>query len=172
VQIFTVGHSNQPLAPFLAALAGHGVRLIADVRRKPFSRRHPHFSQGRLTAALQEHGIGYVHLPELGGHREPLPDSQNTAIRDPVFRGYADHMATAEFAAGIARLLEAAARQPTAVMCAERKWSDCHRQFIADFLAAQGHDVIHILSEESREAHVFTKFARVAHGAVSYTGLL
>jgi uncharacterized protein (DUF488 family) len=172
VRIFTIGHSNQALIPFLDALRGHEIELLADVRRHPVSRRHPHFGRTRLVPALQDAAIDYLHIPELGGHREPRPDSRNTGLRDPVFRGYADHMESAEFAAGMTRLLEAGAVSRTAIMCAERKWTDCHRQFIADVLRAQGHDVIHILSADTCEPHVYTKAARIVNGAVSYAGLL
>ena len=46
MQIWTIGHSNQPLRAFLLALVAHQIALVADVRRFPASRRHPHF--GRL----------------------------------------------------------------------------------------------------------------------------
>ena len=39
----------------------------------PRSRRHPQFSERALAAALAEAGIGYTHVPELGGMREPRP---------------------------------------------------------------------------------------------------
>ena len=160
------------LNPFIAALAANGIKLVADVRRLPSSRRFPHFSESRLAPALKDLTIDYVHVPELGGHREPRTDSPNTAIRDPIFRAYADHMATPEFARGISRVLEAAAARPVAVMCAERKWTECHRQFIADHLKALGHDVVHIFSEDTAEPHEYTKFARIEDGKLSYRGLI
>ena len=49
VVVHTVGHSTLPLADFLALLAAHDVRGIADVRRYPMSRRHPHFSRDPLA---------------------------------------------------------------------------------------------------------------------------
>ena len=42
-----------------------------------------------------------MHAPELGGHREPRPDSPHTALREDAFRGYAGHMETAAFAAAV-----------------------------------------------------------------------
>lgn len=170
--MFTIGHSNQPLIPFIAALGTYGIRAVADVRRTPFSRRHPHFSQPNLAPALEDLTIRYLHVPELGGHREPRPDSPHTAIRDRVLRGYADHMDTPEFASGLARLLEEAAARPLAMMCAERAWADCHRQLIADRLTADGHEVIHILSEDACEQHPYSRYARLVDGQLSYRGLL
>ena len=49
--VLTVGHSNHPLDRFVALLARHGVGALADIRRFPGSRKHPHFSRDSLAAA-------------------------------------------------------------------------------------------------------------------------
>jgi hypothetical protein len=38
-----------------------------------------------------------------------------------------------------------------ALMCAEREWTDCHRQIIAGYLTVSGHQVIHLIDGTSRE---------------------
>ena len=172
MRIHTIGHSNQTSESFLASLSAHRVTLVVDVRRFPSSRRHPQFGAGRLKDSLEAAGIGYLHEPELGGHRTAAPDSHNTAIREDAFRGYADYMETPAFARAIDRLLEVAAGQTVAVMCAERAWRDCHRGLIADYLKARGHDVVHIVSEAIEERHPYTKVARLVDGELSYRGLL
>ena len=114
-EILTVGHSNHEEGEFVELLRGAGVELIADVRRYPGSRRQPHFERTALAAVLLEAGIGYRWLGEsLGGRRKPLPDSPNGAWESDQFRGYADHMASEEFAAGLAELEESpsCARRP------------------------------------------------------------
>jgi hypothetical protein len=69
--IFTIGHSSQPLAAFIALLQRHAVQVIADVRSRPGSRRFPHFSRERLQASLAAADIGYVFLgTELGARRD------------------------------------------------------------------------------------------------------
>ncbi len=99
-EILTVGHSNHEEGEFVELLRGAGVELIADVRRYPGSRRQPHFERTALAAVLLQAGIGYRWLGEsLGGRRKPLPDSPNGAWESDQFRGYADHMASEEFAA-------------------------------------------------------------------------
>jgi uncharacterized protein (DUF488 family) len=170
--VFTIGHSNQTLETFLAALTGHRIELLADVRRFPVSRRHPHFSKARLEAVLRDQGIEYLHMIELGGRREPKRDSRNTRWREPAFRGYADYMETAEFSSAIDRLLERAAERRVAIMCAELLWSHCHRGLIADYLKAHGHEVIHIVTAEKTELHPYTSAARVVNNRLSYQGLL
>src|SRR4051794_30898515 len=68
-ELLTIGHSTHSLGEFLSLLRGAGVELVADVRRFPGSRRHPHFGGEALAASLAEAGIGYEHLAELGGRR-------------------------------------------------------------------------------------------------------
>ena len=172
MMVWTIGHSNQALEPFVRALRAHNIEVVADVRRFPSSRRHPHFSGEQLAAALDGVGIGYVHLPELGGRRAPRKDSKNTAWKNEGFRGYADYMETPEFAAGIERLLLLATERRTAIMCAEMLWWQCHRSLIADFLKAHAHDVVHIRSAEQHEMHPFTSVAKIVGGRLSYEGLV
>jgi Uncharacterized conserved protein len=69
--IYTIGHSTRALEDFLALLKREGITRIADVRTFPASRRHPHFNKESLAESLEGAGIGYTHLPELGGRRTP-----------------------------------------------------------------------------------------------------
>lgn len=166
--LLTIGHSTLAADAFVAMLTAHRIGLLADVRRFPASRRHPQFNREELAEMLASHGISYLHFPELGGRREPRPDSPNTAWREAGFRGYADYMATAEFNQGIARLLEAAQAMATAIMCAEKSWRNCHRGLIADHLKASGIEVIHILDAAATELHPWTAAARLIDGRLSY----
>jgi uncharacterized protein (DUF488 family) len=166
--MWTIGHSTRTFDEFLELLRSADIGAVADVRRFPGSRRLPHFGREALSAALGRAGVTYEHLPELGGRRRPRPDSPNTAWRDEGFRGYADYMMTAEFAAGIARLIELGARTRTAFMCAEALWWHCHRGLIADYLKARGHDVLHIMGAGKIEPHPFTSAARIVDGELSY----
>lgn len=166
--VWTVGHSTRPLAEFLALLAAFGLEAIADVRRFPGSRRYPHFAREALAATLAGQGIEYAWIPALGGRREPRPDSPNTAWRNLSFRGYADHIATTEFADGLEELLALAIRRRTAIMCAEAMWWRCHRAIIADVLRARGIDVVHVMDEKHAVPHPYTKPARLVDGRLSY----
>jgi len=168
VVVHTLGHSTLALEDFLALLRAHGIAGIADVRRYPASRRHPHFGREPLAQALADAGIAYEWLPELGGRRSTRPDSPHVGWRNAAFRGYADHMDTAEFRAGIARLLDLAHERPTAIMCAEAVPWRCHRQLISDALVARGGAVRHALGPRSTSEHALTAFARVADERVVY----
>jgi len=167
--IWTIGHSTRTLGEFLELLTVHRIEALTDVRRFPVSRRHPHFNHDALRASLPEVGLEYALLPELGGRRQPRPNSHNTLWRNESFRGYADYIETEAFRAGIERLLELARRKRTAVMCAEAVWWKCHRSLIADYLKAAEVSVRHIVDVTNSEIHPYTSAARFRDGKLSYS---
>ena len=168
-QIWTIGHSTRSIDDFIAALAAHGIKLVADVRLLPGSKRYPHFNSDALEQSLGAHGIRYVHFRELGGRRKPRVDSSNTAWRNDAFRGYADYMETPEFETGIARLLALTQEiGPAAIMCAEAVWWRCHRGLVSDYLKARGVEVIHIVDAKKAEPHPWTSAATIVDGQLSY----
>lgn len=171
-RLMTIGHSTRPLEDFLALLKAHGVTGVADVRTVPRSRRHPHFSRESLIVMLPAHGIAYDHFAGLGGLRKPKPRSRNGGWRHPGFRGYADHMESAAFHEALERLLVFAQKFFVAVMCAESKWWQCHRQLIADALLVRGFEVRHIMSVNEARPHELTPFAQVSGTDVVYPGLV
>ncbi len=168
-RIWTIGHSTRGIADFIALLEENGIRLLADVRLLPGSKRYPHFDEEALAQSLGERGIRYEHFRELGGRRKPRPDSQNTAWRNDAFRGYADYMESDAFRAAIERLLHlAASTGPAALMCAEAVWWRCHRGLVSDYLKARSLEVTHILAPGKTDPHPFTSAARLIDGQLSY----
>jgi len=166
--IHTIGHSNHPIETFLAMLEAHGIRLVADVRTLPGSRHNPQYNKEALSASLQDRGIGYRHLPGLGGLRHAKKDSQNKGWKNAGFRGYADYLQTEEFAVALAELQELAKDQPTAILCAEAVPWRCHRSLIADTLTVRGTTVLHIMSAASVKEHTLTIFAQVSGTTITY----
>jgi uncharacterized protein (DUF488 family) len=188
--IYTIGHSTRSLDELVAALRGHGVTTLVDIRSFPMSRRMAHFNRESLEVELPRCGIAYVWLKDLGGRRKKIrDDSPNTGLRNESFRNYADYMMTEEFADGIKKLLEIARgstapalppkeggrtghpadREKTAIMCAERMWFQCHRMLVSDYLTAHGHTVLHIDDEKHpvRE-HKLMAEARLVEGKLVY----
>lgn len=146
--IFTIGHSTRTIAEFVALLAQVGVDLLVDVRSIPRSRTNPQFNADTLPEALAAAGIGYRHLPVLGGLRHHAKDampSPNTFWRVAGFRNYADYAATDAFRKGLEELRALSRDYCCAIMCAEAVWWRCHRRIIADYLLAEGIPVAHIM---------------------------
>ena len=167
--LWTIGHSNREWPAFTAMLAEAGIELLVDVRRFAGSRRNPQFSSESMAAALPHDGIEYLPLPGLGGRRQPLSDSRNTAWRNDGFRGYADYMETAPWQEARDRLAGLARGRRTAIMCAEALWWQCHRGLIADDFKARGWEVIHLMAPGHAEPHPYTAAARIVDGRLDYS---
>ena len=169
-KIYSVGHGTRPIQDFVDVLRAVGVQALADIRSAPGSRRHPQFGQAALGTSLEDAGIEYVHLRGLGGRRDAAPDSRHIALRVDAFRGYADHMASADFATDYARLGTIAREKTTAFMCAETLWWRCHRRMLSDRLAVDGWEVVHLLAPGKAEPHRIWDVARVINGGLVYDG--
>jgi uncharacterized protein (DUF488 family) len=166
--IFTIGHSTRSWEDFLEILRAHGIKRLVDVRSIPRSRRNPQFNREILAKKLRSLRISYVHLPKLGGLRRARRDSLNMGWHNTSFRGFADHMQTAEFEAGLQRLIQLSKQKPSAIMCAEAVPWRCHRSLIGDALTARGIGVEDIMNKNRAQRHKLTSFARVRRKRVSY----
>jgi uncharacterized protein (DUF488 family) len=166
--VLTVGHSTRSIEAFLDLLRAQGVKRVIDVRTIPRSRHNPQFNRETLPQTLRQAGIGYTHLPELGGLRHARRDSPNMGWRNTSFRGYADYMQTPEFEVGLDTLMTAGEREPIVIMCAEAMPWRCHRSLIADALSVRGIPVEHILSATRTQPHMLTPFAQVQGMRITY----
>jgi uncharacterized protein (DUF488 family) len=153
--IWTAGHSNLDLEPFLMRV--REAELLADVRRFPHSPRYPHFNGDRLRKVKD-----YRWFEDLGGRRQEKGE-RHTAWRVAAFRAYAGYMETESFRQALSLLEVEAGRRRTAVLCAEALWWRCHRRLISDALVVRGWRVIHL--PQGRD-HELSPFARVDQNGV------
>lgn len=161
---YTIGHSDHPIADFIALLKKHAITCLCDIRSTPYSKRHPQYNAEPLKRELEKHAIRYLYLgKELGGRpgstlssQPPLPSPPSsggeTALPslhdgeggpravDEVGSG------TTRFSHGISLIAEELAKGETIVlMCAEKDPADCHRgHLVAPGLVAAGIAVRHI----------------------------
>jgi len=156
---------------FIKVLKDHGVEEIIDVRSIPKSRHCPQFNLDSFGELLRRAGIGYTHIPKLGGLRHSRKDSINLGWRNASFRGYADYMATPEFSEGLDALAGIARVKQTAIMCAEAVPWRCHRSMIADAMIEKGWEVRDIMSSKPSTEHRLTPFLRVVDGQLTYPTL-
>jgi uncharacterized protein (DUF488 family) len=171
-RLYTIGHSRHSPEQLRDLLGGCGVTKVVDVRRIPFSRFNPQFNRERLARDLQQHGIAYQHLENLGGLRDPAAASasRDTGWQNPFFRSYADYARTKPFLEALDSLGLLAVQQPSAIMCAEADWRQCHRQIIADYMIVREFEVRHILVDGSTEPARLTPFASIApDGTLTYS---
>jgi uncharacterized protein (DUF488 family) len=146
--VYTIGHSNHPLAAFLSLLERHGIRMLVDVRSQPYSRYVTHFNREELEGAVERRQIKYVYGgDELGGR--PV----GAEFYDAASHVRYGRVATSVwFRAGIVALLDEAALARTAILCSEEDPTGCHRHLlIARVLAEQGVPVLHIRADDREQ---------------------
>jgi uncharacterized protein (DUF488 family) len=129
-EVLTIGYERATPASLLAALRGAGVETLVDVRALANSRK-PGFAKGALSAALEEAGIGYLHLRALG-----TPAEGRQAVRsgrpEVMRRIFAAHLAGTEAQAALANLADLARRQRVCLLCLEDDPRHCHRTLVAE----------------------------------------
>jgi uncharacterized protein (DUF488 family) len=147
--IYTIGHSNQPLASFLSLLAQYGITAVADVRSYPRSKTNPQFDQNSLKKELEEHHTTYVFLgKELGARSENADCYKDRRVQ------YESLARTESFKEGLRRLRRGMQKYRVALMCAEAEPLDCHRAIlISRYLRDLDIPVKHILKDGRLEDH-------------------
>ena len=101
---------------------------VIDVRALPLSRR-PGFSKTPLRLALEEEGIGYVHLRALGTPADGREAARKGRTAE-MERIYAGQLALPEAMAAAAQLGALVRDKPSALLCYERHPEGCHRSML------------------------------------------
>jgi uncharacterized protein (DUF488 family) len=168
-RVFTIGHSTHPIEDFFALLSQQEIKLLADVRSYPSSKRWPQFNQEELQRTVERAGIEYRWFKSLGGRRHSKNvASPHTAWQIPAFRSYADYADGDDFSAGLDELIALAVHKRTAYMCSEGLWWRCHRRIISDHLVVQGWTVMHIMPTGKLTEHALPDFAHVEYDRLIY----
>jgi uncharacterized protein (DUF488 family) len=151
--LFSIGHSNNPIDRFIALLGEAGVNAVVDVRSTPYSRFCPWFSRNNLEAHLKSVGIAYLGYGEVLGGRPGDASLYCDGVAD-----YEAMARTPAFQSGLDRLQNDMAQHRISLMCAEREPLDCHRcLLVARALAARGVAIGHILHDGAIEPHAVTE---------------
>ncbi len=149
-RLYSIGHSNLELEPFLQLLQAADVTILADVRSSPYSRYRPQFNKGNLERTCPQAGLGYLFLGHLLGGRPTRADLYDA-------QGHVDYervRATKEFQQGLEHLLAARAHGNVAMMCSEEDPLDCHRLLmIAPALVELGLEPLHLRKDGSVETN-------------------
>jgi uncharacterized protein (DUF488 family) len=139
VKLHTIGYEDATPPRLIQALRAAGVTRLVDVRALANSRR-PGFAKRALSAALDEAGIAYEHLPALG-----TPAEGRQAVRsghpEAMRRIFAKHLAGTEAQAALAGLTARAKAEPVCLLCLEADPATCHRTLVAE---AVGLEVVHL----------------------------
>ncbi|HET6971264.1 MAG TPA: DUF488 domain-containing protein [Phenylobacterium sp.] len=133
IPLATIGYEAAPQARVIDALKAAGVEVLIDVRAVAASRRAG-FSKGILSASLEDAGIEYVHLRELGTPKEGRIAARRgrTAEMREIFEA---HMAEPAAQLQLAKAVEIAKDRKAALLCFEADPKGCHRTLVARHMA-------------------------------------
>ncbi|WP_173977170.1 DUF488 domain-containing protein [Magnetospirillum sp. LM-5] len=129
----TIGYEGAALTDFLATLETAGVTVVADIRELPVSRRKG-FSKSALAKALDDRGIGYVHLPSLGDPKEGREAARDGRMED-FHKVFSTHLNTPNAQEGLASLASLASSKSVCLLCYERNPAHCHRSLVVKALS-------------------------------------
>jgi uncharacterized protein (DUF488 family) len=130
----TIGYEGATSQSLVESLTRAHVQTLVDVRAVASSRR-PGFAKTRLAAGVNQAGIDYLHLRDLG-----TPADGRAAARsgrhDEMRRIFAAHLATPAAQDALALLVDmvqSGRRVP--ILCFEARPEHCHRNLVAAAVA-------------------------------------
>lgn len=134
--LYTIGYGGRedPVNDFLTILKRHRIRVLADIRAEPIRLRPfrkggwPTFSYAPpkpgIREFLQEHGISYLWLQELGN---PYRKQDRFMIKFAALMEQRGSELTERL-----RAID----QTVCILCACKDYRNCHRKIVADYLKA------------------------------------
>ena len=161
MEIYSIGHSTHSMEDFSSLLKAYKIELLVDVRSYPGSRHVPQFDKEEIEKWLPESGIGYLHMPALGGRRKKNHEIDNSLIdgwRSVSFQNYAAYSLTNEYEKVVNNLLALGSEKRVCLMCSESVPWRCHRLIISNTLTLKGWTVRHIMTEKKTILHELNLF--------------
>ena len=136
--LVSVGYEGRTVEDLVEVMLAQQVQVVADVRLTPLSRK-PGLSKTKLSAALGDAGVEYVHLRPLGNPRDNRAPFWSGAVASGV-RRFQELMQEPTSSACLDDLAELARTRRVAVLCFERDHDRCHRQVVTDEVTSRSTD--------------------------------
>jgi len=135
MKLATIGYERETQPAVIQKLKDAGVELLIDVRAVASSRRAG-FSKTLLSASLNEAGIGYLHLRQLGTPK-PGRDAARKGRIAEMHAIFHDHMAEPGAQLELAKATELVrGDKKVALLCYEADAAGCHRTILAKEICA------------------------------------
>jgi len=127
--LYTIGYEGKKFEQYLNELIEEDVKILVDVRKNAHSMKYG-FSKKTLQSAVENLGIKYIHIPNLGIESENRQTLQTKADYDALFTEYAKTFKNKKNdMQQLNDLIQD--EQRVAITCFENDVSYCHRGVIA-----------------------------------------
>lgn len=144
--IVGIGYEGQTLDAFISKIRLRGVETLVDVRLNAISRKRG-FSKTALSEAVRAAGIEYVHMPELGNHRNNRDGyaTTDTIEAHQARDRFRDVLTSDKATKALRELASLASDRTIALFCFEADEDHCHRQQVREALTSLTSLTIHDL---------------------------
>ena len=132
--VWTIGYERATSTQLIDTLTRAGVELLIDVRAVAASRRAG-FSKTILAATLAEAGVDYLHLRDLGTPKAGR-DAARAGRCEEMRTIFAGHLAEPRALVAFERLMQETRTRRACLLCFEADPACCHREVLAERLAA------------------------------------
>lgn len=128
---FTIGYEGITFEHYLNKLIDNDINILCDVRKNPYSMKFG-FSKNMLKHALEQIGIQYIHLPELGIESEDRQELNSLEDYQALFKEYQATTIQSEAAQKALQYInDISKHNKIALTCFEKNIEYCHRGVIA-----------------------------------------
>ncbi len=129
-ELFTIGYEGISCEEYLARLLIHNIALLIDVRKNPISMKYG-FTKNLLSKHVQDLGIRYLHLPELGIESEERQNLETYQSYKTLFEKYEKTTLSNNLLALEQIMTLLRQNKKVALTCFEKDYHYCHRGVIA-----------------------------------------
>jgi uncharacterized protein (DUF488 family) len=133
---FTIGYTGKSLDKILDTLVAYKVRTLLDIRQNPISMYRPELAKSNLKRLVEQRGLHYAHVPELGVPRDIRGKAIETGNREVIWDWYDKHVVQPYIRKNLHWFFNAN-EHPVALMCVELDPQECHRHRL--FMALERH---------------------------------
>lgn len=128
---YTIGYEGITFEKYINKLIDNNITILCDVRRNAFSMKFG-FSKNMLKHALENVGIKYIHLPELGIESEERQELNCLEDYRKLFKEYRNTtLCTNDAIVALGLLKDLSSKNKIALTCFEKDIEYCHRGIIA-----------------------------------------
>lgn len=128
---YTIGYEGITFENYLNKLIANDINILCDVRKNPYSMKFG-FSKNMLKHALEQIGIKYIHLSELGIESEDRQELNSIEDYQKLFKEYQTTTIQTEAAQKALQYINNISKHTKiALTCFEKDIEYCHRGVIA-----------------------------------------
>ncbi len=129
--LYTIGYEGLSIEVFINRLIKNNVKRVIDVRGNPNSRKRD-FSKKSFAALLEQAGIEYRGIPEIGVPNKIKREYFNADRKEELFEWYEENVLSHNSAL-IDDISALAQEENSVLVCYEADHNDCHRSHLANF---------------------------------------